>query len=45
MTRILATMPPPDRLVYRCLLGYTVAMGVAAVLMGSDAAFALASTR
>ena len=45
MTRILASMSPIDRLVYRVLLGYTVAMGVAAVLMGSDAAFALASTR
>ena len=32
MTRILATMAPLDRLVYRCLLGYTVAMGVAAAL-------------
>lgn len=32
MTRILATMPPLDRVVYRCLLGYTVAMGVGLLL-------------
>lgn len=32
MTRILATMSPLDRLVYRFLLGYTVAMGVGVLL-------------
>ena len=32
LTRVLATMPPIDRLAYRCLLGYTVAMGVGLLL-------------